>query len=106
MRGMSAALSHLVLGMLLAASSAGADANESRFQAFSRPASIKLLPASRATAEVAITSAKAAIAATEALLDAQGTGEGGIGRLNGAAGGGPQVVDGQVLEILERALSF
>jgi thiamine biosynthesis lipoprotein len=106
MSGMSAAIPHVVLGILLAASAARAEANESQFQAFSRPASIKLLPASKATAEVAISSAQAAIAASEALLDAKGTGEGGIGRLNGAAGGGPQVVDGQVLDILERALSF
>lgn len=105
MRGMSAA-AQLVLGFLLVASATGPDASESRFQAFSRPATIRLLTTSKSTAEVATASAKAAIASAEALFDARGAGEGGIGRLNGAAGGGPQLVDLQVLEILERALSF
>ena len=79
---------------------------ETKISAFSRPGTIKVLAASKEAGDAALARAAAAVAAAEALLDATGAGEGGIGRLNTAAGGGPQPADPQVLSLLERALAF
>ncbi len=99
-------MSALAVLALLVVSAAGGDLTETRFQAFSRPGTIKVLAASKETADAALVRATVAVSAVESLLDARGAAEGGIGRLNAAAGGGPQPTDPQVLEILARALSF
>lgn len=96
----------LAVLLVLAVPAAGPELVETKLTAFSRPATIKVLAASKEAGDAALTRATAAVSAAEALLDANGGGEGGVGRLNSAAGGGPQPADAQVLSVLERALAF
>lgn len=91
---------------LAAAQPAALSLAEKDLSAFGQPVAIKVLGLAPEAAARALSEAELALARTEALFDPEGKSAGSVGRLNAAAGGGPQPVDPAVLDALARTLGF
>jgi thiamine biosynthesis lipoprotein len=98
--------SGLVFAALLVVAPGRAGAAELTFRAFGLPGEAAALGLPRPAAEAALDAAVAEILALETLTDPNGNVEGGVGRLNAAAGSGPVPVEGRLAELLDRALAF
>jgi thiamine biosynthesis lipoprotein len=99
-----AALATLAPGFAAAASPLQVTALDATL--LDRPARLEVAGMEREAAESLMRQALADAEAAAGLAAAGGDAEGGLGRLNAAAGGEAQAVDPELLEVLARALDF